>query len=55
MEIFQIALVIVIAYIAVFMLLDRVCKCCEMCAMYKAYGKAVDMDKVKNVMKQENK
>lgn len=55
MEIFQMALVFVIVYIAVYALVDRICRSFEMCSMYKAYGKAVDMDKVKNVMKQENK
>ena len=55
MEIFQLALIFVIIYIAVFALVDRICKSCEMCAMYKAFGKHIDVSKVENLMKQENK
>lgn len=47
MEIFQIALLIFVGYIILYSLIDRVCKCCENCAMFKAYGKAVDIKKIK--------
>ena len=55
MEIFQMALLFLIIYIAFYALVDRICRSCEVCAMYKAYGKAVDMNKVEKIMNQESK
>lgn len=53
MEMFQLALLLVIGFIIIYMLLDRVCKCCENCAMFKAYGKAVDINKIKETKPNE--
>lgn len=55
MEIYQMAILFVIIYIAIFTLVNRICKSCEMCAMYKAFGKHIDVSKVENMMKQESK
>lgn len=35
-----ISIACLLGYTAFYTILDRVCKCCEYCAMVKAYGKA---------------
>ena len=41
MELFKIAIFVVIVFICTFTIIDRICKCFEQCAMSKAYGKYI--------------
>ena len=52
MTIFQYTLLIVVIFICVYTLVDRICKCIEHCATAKAYGefrKAGSMTKMDDV------
>lgn len=52
MTIFQYTLLIVVIFICVYTLVDRICKCVEHCATAKAYGefrKAGSMTKMDDV------
>ena len=39
-EIISTAILIIMVYLAIYCLIDRICKCCETCAAYKASGPA---------------
>lgn len=43
----DIAILGVVGYLALYVLVDRVCRCCENCATTKAFGKYVDVNKNK--------
>ena len=42
MSSFEIGLLVVVSYICVFSIVNRICTCIENCAMAKAHGKAVN-------------
>ena len=52
MEIFQLAILCFIIYIMIYVLVDRICKCRETCAMYKTFGKHIDATKIAEIAKQ---
>ena len=41
MDFLKIAILVVLVFICIFTLVDRICKCCEQCALSKAYGEFI--------------
>ena len=53
MSLFEIVLLIVIGYICVFTIIDRICKCVEQCAVGKSYQEFVKSNAAKELPKEE--